>query len=130
MKYVITLGNQKYEVEVNQSEAVLTAVTEVAPVTAAPQPASQPTQPAATAPQAASSPQAQAAGTALVAPMPGNILAVNAAVGDSVKAGQVLVILEAMKMENEIAAPQDGVVKQILVQKGASVNTDDVLLVL
>ena len=62
--------------------------------------------------------------------MPGNILAVNASVGQAVKAGDVLFILEAMKMENEIVAPSAGTVKQVLVSKGATVNTDDVLAVL
>ncbi len=132
MKYIVTLNGKRYEVEVNQTEAVL---INTQPAAAAPQPTSPPqaqvpapavsAQAAAIAPQAASSPQAQ-----VVAPMPGTILSVNVAVGDAVKAGQTLVVLEAMKMENEIVASQDGVVKQILTQKGTSVNTDDVLLVI
>ena len=62
--------------------------------------------------------------------MPGNILKVNVTAGQAVKEGQVLVVLEAMKMENEIMAPKAGTVAQVLVQKGATVNTDDVLVVL
>ena len=60
--------------------------------------------------------------------MPGNINAVNVSNGQSVKKGDVLVILEAMKMENEIMAPRDGVVASVNVTKGATVNTGDVLL--
>jgi glutaconyl-CoA decarboxylase len=73
---------------------------------------------------------AVAAGEQVPAPMPGNILKVNVSAGQAVKAGDVLVILEAMKMENEIMAPRAGSVAQVLVQKGATVNTDDVLVVL
>ena len=123
MKYIVTLNGKQYEVEVNQSEAVLTSVKD-APIVAAPaQEAS------ASAP--VQSPKAQAVeGIKVLAPMPGTILCVKVAVGDVIKAGQVLAILEAMKMENEIAAPQDGMVKQILTRKGANVAADDVLLVI
>jgi glutaconyl-CoA decarboxylase len=62
--------------------------------------------------------------------MPGSILAVKKNVGDAVKAGEVIVVLEAMKMENDIVAPCDGTVKQLLVSKGSTVNTDDVLAVM
>ena len=62
--------------------------------------------------------------------MPGTILKVNAAEGQAVKAGDVLFILEAMKMENEIVAPCDGTVKQILASKGSTVDTDQILAVL
>ena len=81
--------------------------------------------PVAAAPKAA----AGAAGAVAVkAPMPGNILDVKVAAGASVKAGDVLVILEAMKMENEIVAPQDGTVASINVNKGDTVNSGDVLV--
>ncbi|MBR5409410.1 MAG: biotin/lipoyl-binding protein, partial [Clostridia bacterium] len=69
-------------------------------------------------------------GARVISPMPGTILSVKCAIGDSVKAGQVLFILEAMKMENEIVAPADGSVKQILAAKGQSVETDQLLAVL
>jgi biotin carboxyl carrier protein len=64
------------------------------------------------------------------APLPGTILEVAVREGDSVTAGQVLVIIEAMKMENEITSPQSGIIAQVLVSKGASVNTGDVMLVI
>ncbi|MEE0981839.1 MAG: biotin/lipoyl-containing protein, partial [Acutalibacteraceae bacterium] len=66
----------------------------------------------------------------IVAPMPGSIVNINVSAGQAVKAGDVLIVLEAMKMENDITAPCDGVVKQIVTSKGATVNTDDVLLVI
>ena len=62
--------------------------------------------------------------------MPGNILAVNVTAGQAVKKGDVLMVLEAMKMENEIMAPHDAKVAQVLAAKGATVNTGDVLVVL
>ena len=84
---------------------------------------------AAPAPAAAPKAAAGAAGAVTVkAPMPGNILDVKVAAGASVKAGDVLVILEAMKMENEIVAPQDGTVASINVNKGDTVNSGDVLV--
>ncbi len=96
-----------------------------APVAApvvAPAPAAVPAAPAAPAPVAA--------GEAVKAPMPGNILKVNVSVGQSVNEGDVLVILEAMKMENEIMAPKAGKIAQVLVSKGTTVNTDDILVVI
>ena len=81
------------------------------------------------APVAAPAAPAAAAGAVSVkAPMPGNILDVKVAAGASVKAGDVLVILEAMKMENEIVAPQDGTVASVNVHKGDTVNSGDVLV--
>ena len=65
----------------------------------------------------------------VTSPMPGTILSISVKAGDSVKAGQVLMILEAMKMENEIVAPEDGVVASVAVAQGANVNTGDVLVV-
>lgn len=127
MKYQVTLNNKLYEVDVTKSEAVITNVAAAAPA-AAPVAAAPVATPAA-APAAAPA-QAAADGEQVKSPMPGNILAVNVTPGAAVKAGDVMFILEAMKMENEIVAPANGTVKQVLVTKGSVVNTDDVLAVL
>lgn len=127
MKYVVNLNGKNYEVEVNECEAVVTNVTEAAAPAQAPAPVAAPTPAAAPAPAAA---PVSADGTTVLSPMPGSILNVNVSVGSAVKAGDVLMILEAMKMENDIVAPCDGVVKQITVTKGSTVNTDDVLAVI
>ena len=125
MKYIVTLNNKQYEVEVTETDAAITAVSAVpAPVSAAAPPAPAP-DPSPAVPSAD-----LAAGTQVKSPMPGNILQVKAAVGQTVKAGDVLFVLEAMKMENEIVAPVAGTVKQILVDKGEVVETDAVLAVI
>ena len=127
MKYVVNLNGKNYEVEVTEQEAVVTNVTAAAaaPVAAPAPVAAAPAAPAAPAAQAVS-----AEGTTIPSPMPGTILSVSVSVGQAVKAGDVLMVLEAMKMENDIVAPCDGTVKQVLVSKGATVNTDDVLAVI
>lgn len=128
MKYIVTLNNKKYEVEVNESEAVLTSVYDAAPAMPA---APVMTAPVAAAPvQAAAAPAASASGEKVISPMPGTILKVNVSQGQAVKAGEVLLVLEAMKMENDIVAPVDGVVKQLLVQKGSTVDTDQTLAII
>jgi glutaconyl-CoA decarboxylase len=128
MKYVVTLNGKNYEVEVNETEAV---VTNVSDAVYAPAPVAPAAPVAAPAPAAPAAPQAvSASGTQIVAPMPGSIVNINVSAGQAVKAGDVLIVLEAMKMENDITAPCDGVVKQIVTTKGATVNTDDVLLVI
>lgn len=80
------------------------------------------------APKAA--PVASGEGTVLKAPLQGTILKINVAVGDTVKKGQAVVILEAMKLENEVVATVDGVVKEIKVSKGQNVNNQDALLII
>lgn len=129
MKYKVTLNNRVYEVEVEMGQAMLIdeydAVAPAAPAPAAPAVVS-----AASAAPAAAPAAALASGEVVKSPMPGNILKINVAPGQKVEEGDVLIVLEAMKMENEIVAPADGVVKQVLVSKGSVVNTDDVLAVL
>lgn len=125
MKYIVSLNGKNYEVEVNESEAVLLSETS-APVAA---PAAAPVAAPAAAP-AAPAAAPVAGGTNVASPMPGTILSVSVSAGQSVKAGDVLMVLEAMKMENDIVAPCDATVKQVLVAKGSVVNTDDILAVL
>ena len=121
MKYYnITVNGVAYSVSVEEPAAG------AAPVAAAPAAPKAPAAPAA-APKAAA-PAGAAGAVSVKAPMPGNILDVKVAAGASVKAGDVLVILEAMKMENEIVAPQDGTVASVNVHKGDTVNSGDVLV--
>ena len=122
MIYKVTLNGKIYEVEVEKGEAVIQAEYEAALPQSAPTVAAPVAQ--TVAPTAA--PAAAPAGTvanAVVAPMPGNINAVKVTSGQQVKKGDVLVVLEAMKMENEIYAERDGKIGQVFVQKGATVGT-------
>ena len=128
MKYKVTLNGRTYEVEVEAGKAMLLSEYEtVAPAPAAAAPAAPAT---AAAPAAPAAPVVTGAGEAVNAPMPGNILKVNVKTGDTVKSGTVLVVLEAMKMENEIMAPKDGTVTQVLVSKGSTVDTGAPLVVI
>ena len=128
MKYELKLNGRTYEVEVELAEPMMMQEFQsYAPAPAAPAASAQEAAPTA-APAAA--PAVTGAGEKVDSPMPGTILKVNVAAGQAVKEGDLLVILEAMKMENEIYAPKSGTVSQVLVQKGASVNTGDVLVVI
>ena len=125
-KYIVNVNGNRYEVEVEEFNGEFTGVTTpvAAPVAA---PASAPA-PAA-APKAAPK-KVSGNGEKIEAPMPGNILRVNVNAGDSVKKGDVLLVLEAMKMENEIKSPKDGTIGDVAVKSGAQVNTGDVLVVI
>ena len=131
MKYKVTLNGRVYEVEVEAGQAILLdeyeAVAPAAPAAAAPAAAAPA---AAPAPAAAAAPVVTGAGEPVTAPMPGTILKVNVTQGQAIKAGTVLCILEAMKMENEIMASKDGTVTQVLVSKGSAVDTGAPLVVI
>lgn len=120
-RYNITVNGKAYDVQVEELGAGAPAMP------AAPAPAAAPAAPKPAAPAAPAAPVA-GAGTKITAPMPGNILDVKVAVGDKVANGQLLLLLEAMKMENEIFSSAEGTVSSILVKKGDTVNSNDVLI--
>ena len=136
MKYKVTLNKRVYEVEVEQGEAMLIDEYEIkapaAPAAAAPAApvAAAPVAAAPAAAPAAPAGGALAAGEVVKSPMPGNVLKINVAVGQKVNEGDVLLILEAMKMENEVVSTKTGTVAQIVVEKGAVVETDSPLVVI
>ena len=111
--YKVTVNGTAYEITLEAIDA--------ADVKAAPAPAAAPAAPVAAAP---------AGGESVNAPMPGNILDIKVANGAAVKKGDVLIILEAMKMENEIMSPCDGTVASVNVQKGSTVDTGATLCVI
>lgn len=120
MLYKVTLNGKIYEVEVEKGEAVIQSEYDAAMPSAAPA-AAPVAAPAAATPAVQTAPSGS--GDAIKSPLPGNINAVKVSEGQKVAKGAVLIILEAMKMENEIVAPKDGTVGKIYVQKGATVQT-------
>ena len=131
MRYKVTLNNRVYEVEVEQGEAMLVDEYELkAPAAAAPAAPVAAAAAAAAAPAAAPAGGALAAGEVIKSPMPGNILKILVSQGQQVKEGETRIILEAMKMENEIVATRAGSVAQIAVSKGQVVETDTPLVVI
>jgi biotin carboxyl carrier protein len=118
-KYVIKLNDKVYEVEMEEvTAATSAAITEAAKSAPKAAPAATPAAPAAPV----------SGGEKVEAPMPGTILSIAVKTGDVVKKGQVLVVLEAMKMENEIVSPVDGKIVAVGVSKGDSVNPGDLLV--
>ena len=122
MKYTATLNGKQYDVELERigEYEPIPRYGEAAPAPAAP----------ITAPAAAPAPVPAAGGTTVEAPMPGKVLDVKVAAGQAVKFGQVVITMEAMKMETEIVAPADGTVAQILVKAGDAVETGTAMVVL
>ena len=118
-RFNINVNGKGYDVQVEELAA---GAAPMAPVAMAPAPV-------AAAPAAApvAAPTPAGAGTKVEAPMPGTIVDVKANVGDTVKSGQPIVVLEAMKMENDIVAPIDGTITSITVKKGDAVNSNDVI---
>ncbi len=119
-RFNVVVNGKAYDVAVEElgAGAAPVAAAPAVPVAAAPAPATAPATPAA----------AVGEGAKVEAPMPGTILEVKVAVGDTVKAGQPVVVLEAMKMENDIVAPVDGKVTSIVVKKGDAVNSGDIMV--
>ena len=113
-KYRVNVNGTVYEVELEEVTGAAAAAPAAAPVAA-------PAAPVAAAP---------AGGEKVCAPMPGNILAVNVTAGQAVKRGQVLLVLEAMKMENEIMAPCDGTIASVNTSKGSAVESGALLCVI
>ena len=131
--YVITVNGTSYEVSVEEVSGAAVEQTVVMPSARPAAPAAAPAAAPKAAPAPAAAPAApkaaQAAGSISVnSPMPGKIISVKANVGDAVKRGDVILILEAMKMENEIVAPEDGTVASINVSSGDSVEPAQYLL--
>lgn len=124
-KFLINVNGKAYEVDVEEiKDGVVPQPMMAAPAPAAPVAAPAP------APKAAPAPAAAPAGEGekVEAPMPGNIMKINVKVGDTVAEGDVLIVLEAMKMENDIVSPKAGKVTSVSVQQGATVDTGDVLV--
>lgn len=134
-KFNVTVNGNVYEVQVEEIGSGTTAAAPMpapapaaAPVAA---PVAAPAAPAPAAPAPAASAASGASGTVkITAPMPGNILKVNVTVGQKVSKGDIVCVLEAMKMENDIPASEDGVVASVNVQNGTTVGSGDVLVTL
>ena len=127
MIYKVTLNGKIYEVEVEQGEAVIQAEYDASLPVATPAVAETPVASAPATPASAPA-QAVGGGEPVKSPFPGNVNAVKVVPGQAVKEGDVVAIVEAMKMENEITAHKAGKIGQVLVQKGATIETGAVLV--
>ena len=124
-KFLVNVNGNSYEVEVEEIGSGVVSAPAIQPIVVSPAPAVQETP----KPEIAPAPKAAPVGANVVsAPMPGTIVSVKVNVGDTVKQGDVLCILEAMKMENEIMAPADGKVVALNTSQGATVDTGDALI--
>ena len=128
MKYIVTLNNNRYEVDVERGKASVVRTGESTETVQHNAAAEQPSAP--TPAPAPSAGKNISEGERLTAPMPGIVLHIKKNVGDSVKKGDIVIILEAMKMESEISSPFDGTIEQITTSKGAHVSTGEVLAVI
>ena len=126
MKYRVTLNDKIYEVEVEETDATLISVSDAranaqsAVVSTTSQTAAQP--------QAA--PITPGAGETVSSPLPGNVIEISASEGQAVKSGQVLCVIEAMKMENEVLSPRDGTVLKVVTTRGAAVESGAPLFII
>ena len=129
-RFQITVNGNAYDVQVEEMGGAAASAPAAVPAPSAPAPVAAPAPAAARAPAAAPAPAAPVAAGAetINAPMPGNIVNVMVKAGDTVAKGQVLLVLEAMKMENEIMSPRDGVVAGVHVSKGESVDSGKLLV--
>ena len=125
MKYIVKINNKEYEVEVEKGKANLLKTVEAAAV-----PVQMPSARTACVAVPVQADEYISEGEQILAPMPGTVLEIKVCDGAFVKKGDVLLILEAMKMENEIAAPRDCRIMQIAAQKGTVVETDDLLMII
>ena len=129
MNYVVTVNGEKYEVEVERVGGGSSSLSRRPPERVSrPVQAAPAAQPVATPQPVAPAPAAPAASGSVVSPMPGTVLDVKVKEGDAVSVGQVVVILEAMKMETEIVSEVAGSVAAVRVKKGDAVDTDTVLV--
>ncbi len=129
MKYIVSINDKNYEVEVERGQAQILKTTKTIQLEAPAAPAAA-TAPIPSAQPAVDKPAEVVDGEPVKAPLPGTVLALKASEGSAVKKGQTLLILEAMKMENEIVAPRDGVLTRFTAGRGTAVNTGDILAVL
>lgn len=123
MKYIVTLNNKKYEIEVTEEDAAVLSVNDSVPSVCE-------SKPDTVNLSETSSSMYSGDGEKITSPMPGTVLSVSVSDGQQVKAGDVILVLEAMKMENDIVAPHDGIIRKILVTKGSTVDTDQTLAIM